>query len=45
MPEGFLLKGLVKVGAEVTLAHFAYNFKRALQVVGLDKMIKALAVN
>jgi hypothetical protein len=42
MPEGFLLKGLKKVGAEVSLAHFAYNFKRALNVVGWAKLLEAL---
>ena len=39
---GFLLKGLRKVRAEVNLAHFAYNLKRALKVVGLEKLIEAL---
>jgi len=42
LPEGFLLKGLKKAAAEVSLAHFAYNFKRALKVVGLVKLLKAL---
>jgi transposase len=39
---GFLLKGLKKVRAEVSLAHFAYNLKRALNVMGLEKLLKAL---
>jgi transposase len=42
LPEGFLLKGLKKVGAELSLAHFAYNFKRALKVLGLAKLLTAL---
>ena len=29
--------------AEVSLAHFAYNLKRALAVVGLAKLLEALA--
>jgi transposase len=40
---GFLLKGLKKVGAELNLAHLGYNLKRALQVVGLERLIKALS--
>lgn len=40
---GFLLKGLKKVCAEVSLAHLGYNLKRALNVVGLEKLLKALA--
>jgi transposase len=42
LPGGFLLKGIKKTGAELSLAHFAYNFKRALQVAGLTKMMAAL---
>ena len=42
LPGGFLLRGLQKVGAEVSLAHFAYNLKRALAVLGLDKLLAAL---
>jgi hypothetical protein len=42
LPEGFLLKGLKKVTAEVSLAHFAYNFKRALKVVGLQQLLQAV---
>ena len=40
---GFLLKGLKKVGAEVSLAHLVYNLKRALNVVGLAKLLEAIA--
>jgi transposase len=42
LPGGFLVRGLQKVGAEVSLAHFAYNLKRALAVLGLDKLLAAL---
>jgi transposase len=42
LPGGFLVRGLDKVGVEVSLAHFAYNFKRALAVVGLEKLLAAL---
>jgi transposase len=43
LPGGFLVRGKGRVGAEVSLAHFGYNFKRALAVVGLAKMLAALA--
>jgi len=43
LPGGFLVRGKAKVGAEVSLAHFSYNLKRALAVVGLDKLLAALA--
>ncbi|HYG33604.1 MAG TPA: IS1182 family transposase [Clostridia bacterium] len=39
---GFLLRGLVKVGAEVSLAHLAYNFKRALRVVGFQRLLQGV---
>lgn len=42
LPEGFLLRGIKKAGAELSLAHWAYNFKRALKVVGLVKLLAAL---
>jgi transposase len=42
LPGGFLLKGLEKVKAEVSLAHWAYNYKRALKVVGLPGLMAAL---
>jgi hypothetical protein len=44
LPGGFLIKGLKKVRAEVSLAVFGYNFKRALNVLGLEKLMEALAV-
>jgi hypothetical protein len=40
---GFLLKGLKKVGAEVSLVSLVYNLKRALNVVGLAKLLQAIA--
>jgi transposase len=39
---GFLLKGFKKVRAEVSLAHFVYNFKRALKVLGWERLLKGL---
>jgi transposase len=39
---GFLVRGRVRVNAELSLAHFGYNLKRALAVVGLDKLMEAL---
>jgi transposase len=43
LPGGFLVRGKVKVGAEVSLAHFGYNLKRVLAVLGLEKLLAALA--
>jgi len=40
LPGGFLVRGKAKVGAEVSLAHFGYNLKRALAVVGLKKLAR-----
>ena len=42
LPGGFLVRGKIKVGAEVSLAHFGCNLKRALAVVGLEKLLAAL---
>jgi hypothetical protein len=42
LPGGFLVRGKVKVGAEVSLAHFGYNLKRALAVAGLEQLLAAL---
>ena len=39
---GFLVKGLKKVRAEVSLAAWAYNLKRALAVLGLEKLLAAV---
>lgn len=43
LPGGFLVRGKEKVGAELSLAQFGYNLKRALAVVGLEKLLAALA--
>lgn len=43
LPGGFLVRGLRKVGAEVSMAHLVYNLKRALNVVGLAKLLAAIA--
>lgn len=42
LPGGFLVRGKINVAAEVSLAHFGYNLKRALAVVGLEKLMAAL---
>ena len=42
LPGGFLVKGMEKVGGELSLAHMIYNLKRALAVVGLGKVMAAL---
>jgi transposase len=42
LPGGLLVRGKVNVGAEVSLAHFGYNLKRALAVVGLKKLLAGL---
>jgi transposase len=44
LPGGFLLRGLKKVAAEVSLVHWAYNFKRALAVVGLKRLLEVVKV-
>jgi transposase len=38
----FLLKGLDKVGAEMSLTVLSYNLKRAINIVGVPKLIEAL---
>lgn len=42
LPGGFLVRGLSHVGAELSLAHWGYNFKRACKVVGLSGLLAAL---
>jgi transposase len=42
LPGGFLLKGLAKVGTELTLVHFGYNLKRALAMIGLKGLLAAM---
>jgi hypothetical protein len=39
----FLLKGIKKVAAEMSLTVMAYNIKRALNIMGVQEMIKAVA--
>ena len=40
--ERLLLKGLKNVAAEIKLTVLCYNFKRAMNVLGLEIMIKML---
>lgn len=42
--DHFLLRGQVKVTGETSLTLFAYNFKRVIKLVGVDKLIAALAL-
>ena len=39
----FLLRGLEKVRAEMALTVIAYNLKRAIKILGVPKMVAALA--
>ena len=39
----FLLTGLKKVAAEMSLTVLCYNLKRVLNIVGIEKMIRAVA--
>lgn len=41
--NAFLMKGLEKVRAEFSLSTPAYNMKRVIKIVGVKKMIEALA--
>jgi transposase len=44
MDQGyFLMKGLPNVGAEMSLTVLAYNIKRAVKILGLPRMLQALA--
>ena len=44
MDQGyFLMKGLPNVGAEMSLTVLAYNFKRAVKILGVPKMLQAVA--
>ena len=38
----FLMKGLDKVGAEMSLTVLSYNLKRAINILGVKKLIEAL---
>lgn len=40
--NAFLMKGLEKVRAEFSLETLAYNIKRVINIVGVEKMIEAL---
>lgn len=41
--QGYLLmRGIEKVGAEISLSILVYNIKRAINIVGLEGMIEAL---
>jgi len=39
----FLMRGLQKVRAEFSLTALAYNLRRALDILGMDKMMAAVA--
>jgi len=44
MQQGyFLMRGLQKVRAEAALTVMAYNLKRAVKILGVPRMIEALA--
>ena len=38
----FLMRGLEKVRAEMALTVMAYNLKRAIQILGVPRMVAAL---
>jgi transposase len=38
----FLMKGLKKVRAEMSLSALAYNIKRSINILGVPRMIEAL---
>jgi len=43
MDQGyFLMRGLPNVGAEMSLTVLAYNIKRAVKILGVQKMVQAL---
>lgn len=39
----FLLRGLEKVGAEMSLSVLVYNMKRVISILGVKELIKAVA--
>lgn len=41
---GFLMKGLRKVSAEMSLSALAYNIKRVMNIMGIPDMVKALSL-
>ena len=43
MDQGyFLMKGIPKTSAEISLSFLAYNIKRAIKILGVPKLIEAL---
>lgn len=42
--DHFLMRGQVKVTGETSLTMFAYNFKRVIKLVGVDKLLAALTL-
>jgi hypothetical protein len=38
----FLMKGLTKVGTEISLTVLSYNIKRVLNILGVQQMIEAV---
>ncbi len=42
-PGYFLTKGLESANAEMSLTMLVYNIKRAIQILGVPKMVEALA--
>jgi hypothetical protein len=38
----FLMKGIPKTSAEMSLSFLAYNIKRVINILGVPKMIEAL---
>ena len=40
----FLMKGIKKVAAEISLTVLGYNIKRVINIVGVEKMIEAVCV-
>ena len=43
MDQGyFLMKGIPKTSAEMSLSFLAYNIKRAIKILGVPAMIEAL---
>jgi hypothetical protein len=39
----FLMKGLAKVGTEISLTVLSYNIKRVLNIMGVEEMIEVVA--
>lgn len=44
MDQGyFLTKGLEKVGGEISLTVLVYNFRRAINILGVQKLLEAVS--